>query len=242
MRVVRLVKWSVLLLILALLITVGVLYYLISRVPEDYRPAELTYQQRRTVAEATFWEDVSRLNDIVHDGQRDQFRLSQRRLNEYLASMDEIAVLQQGTDPGEVHGKMEQLGLAGPAVSLQEGRLVFMILSTEYGKVVSVDLLPEVRDGQFSVRLLDVRIGNLSLPAGPVRSQLDRLLSALPEPPGDSGRKPSENLVAMLRTVIGSAAGAGAVPAKFKWDRRQVHLRRVDVEDGALVLWLEPER
>ncbi|MFP4354043.1 MAG: hypothetical protein ACLFUJ_02880 [Phycisphaerae bacterium] len=240
MRIGRVIKWSLLAIVLLLVITAGVVYYMLSRVPEAYHPAELTFQQRRDVAEQTFWDDVSRLNNLIHDGYRDAFRLTESRLNEYLASIDEIAVFQQGTKPGEVHEKMTSMGLAGPAVSLSEETLTLMIRSTEYNKVVSFDLRPQVENGTFSVELLDVRVGTLSLPDSMVQEQLAQLIDSLPAPAEDQQQKPSEKLAVLLRTILWSASRSAGVPANFKWDRREVHLRRVDIKDGALILWLEP--
>ena len=240
MKVGRVIKWTALGLVLAILLVAGVLYYLASRVPDLYRPAELASQQRRQIAEQTFPKDVGRFNNIIQSGARGEYTIEQARINEYLASMDEIAAMERNVKQGTVHRAMTKMGLADPAVALHDGLITMMIRSTEHDKVLSVDLKLEVRQQMLHVDLTDVRLGDLSLPQSLVRDQLEQLRSSLPDAPDDNSGQ-TQSLVLLMRAILDAALDGRALGTLFAWDRRQVQVTNVVVDDGSLTLWLEPQ-
>lgn len=154
-----------------------VLYVQANRLPADYMPAVLSPQQRRRQVD----NFAGQLMDFHRKAQHSlpyTLTVSQRRMNAYLASLDEIASDMPGSNfvSGQMNQMMADAGIADPAVAFGSDVVTLMVRSTRREKVLSVKLgfsFPSV--GKLQVRLLAARVGRLSMPddlAGQVLSQL----------------------------------------------------------------------
>jgi len=177
----RLTRRIVLIVILAILlgiVTTGVaLYVQACRLPADYMPAILSHQQRKQQVE-TF---AGQLLDFHRNAQHRQpytLAFSQQRMNDYLASLDEIASGLPGSTmtEGQVNQAMADADVADPAVAFKRNVVTLMIRSTRRNKVFSVDVgLSFTVAGKLQVRLLAARVGRLSMPKDLITQVLSQL-------------------------------------------------------------------
>lgn len=238
MRIGRVIKWSVLLLLLGLIGLIGGAYYLASRVPSNYHPAQLTAEERQEVAEGLFGADVSRFDRTVQSRTQSTYILTEKNANMHLAALDEIAALNQGVQPGTVHDALRSMGLSGPAVSFADDEVTFMVRSDEYNKVLSVDMSLEARDGMIHARITGARVGNLTLPDSVVEDVLRELGRSVSDSPPAAGRRASqtEQLSRVLPLLVDALVDGRPMPAEFEWAGRRKRIDSVTVRDGELTL------
>jgi hypothetical protein len=240
--------WLGLGLLLAGVATAGaVLYYRASRVPANYAPAVLSEAQREQAAQDFY-------NRIVDFGNAAQYErpftwsLDEQRVNWYLASMDEIAAQTPNGQPGRVNKAIAQAGFDRPAVRMADGVLTLMVRSSEYDKVLSVDLSPASQaDGKLAVKLLAVRVGELTVPDSLVRGQLDQLRKLLDQPAdrggkgGSSDGVGSDDLGRLLAAILGTIDSEPIEP-EITWpvNHKRVRIGQVDIRQGKLTLHVSP--
>lgn len=242
----RIVLLSAVALIIAGLVTA---YILASWMPADYQPARLTSAEK----DVAMREFRRRLMEFNNEGQKNEpfdWTLTQDQLNRYLDSMDEIAV-QGGTEAGSVHRAMESIGLAEPAVVLDNGRVRIVARSLQYKKIVSLDIgLSLDPDGRLRVSIESARIGRLPMPASLVRSMIERLRGKLSRRLGDVTSAPavggldSSQVALVLQRVI-SAIDGEPIPTEMTWritTRKRVRVTRIDIADQKLTLHMEHVR
>jgi hypothetical protein len=256
MRILRTVKWVLILLVLALAGAGGVFYWMLSRVPDGYEPVKLNRRQRLHVANTVFPGDVSEFHNIVQAGRLDTYSLSQQRINEYLASLDEIATELGHARPGLVHEKLQRMGLSEPAMDLRPGAMVFMVRSTKYEKVVSMEIGLTVKDSDVVASVDAVRVGSMPVPRAMVRDQLARIGRALgrlmagQEGPDTASGQVWDAPSSVLPAVLEAAIDRKPLPAVFEVrimrglrsssTSRWVRIRKIEIDDDDLRLWLEP--
>ena len=242
-----------LIVVAAVVVTAVVLYGRASVVPKRYRPSRLSDQRRRAVV-IEFAKEIETLHNKVALREAYILTFTEERLNEYLASMDEIASgLPGGVRPGHVKAIMDRAGLADPAVAVRDGKVTLMVQSTSYGKVLSIDLaFSLVTPEQIAVRLTGSRVGRLPLPRGAAERILARLQRALRRanggrgvaaggdgPGGSSVGFSSEDVGAALAAVI-LAIDTGPIPTEHRINRKQVRVVGIEANDGRLSVRLEP--
>jgi hypothetical protein len=246
MRVGRLIRWSLLVLVVLLLAAAGVLYYLASQRPANYRPAQLTQAQKRA-ASGRFYGRYQDLNNEAQKLDAFLFSIKQAEVNEYLASMDEIVADKPGGRRGTVYAAMGDIGVSDPAVSLDDGVITFMIRSDEYEKILSMDVTIEVAsDEAIRVRLAAARVGVLPLPRSLVRGQLAKLRGAMgggeggSDPSGEGGGGSADRVAGILSFLIAAMDGE-PIPTRYKWEgHKWVHIRGVRIDGGTLRLSIQP--
>jgi hypothetical protein len=257
MRVLRAIKWSLLVLVLVLVLSAGLLYWMASRVPSGYRPAQLTHEQRLHVAHTVLPSDVSAFHNIVQAGQLDTFSVGEERINQYLASLDEIATELNHARPGTIQKKFQDMGVAEPAVDLQPGSMVFMIRSAEYEKILSIQIGLEVKDEKVIAEVESVRVGSMPVPRSMVRGQLEKLGKALGRLEQDTRRGRDDADVwnapsTLLPSLLKSALEREPLPATFDVrvarsrrdtsSLRRVRIEKIAITDDEVQLWLDPTR
>jgi len=195
-KVARGMVWA----LIVLVILAGVLYIQASRVPGNYRPVALSTQDMEAIAGQFAKHTVEGFVNKVKLTKPFEWSITQDRMNEYLASMDEIAFnLPHGAKRGKIDAEMRRLGLAGPAVAFGDGTVTLMVESTTYGKVLSADITIELTDDKKVVSALSAaRIGRLSIPSGLLRDKLDALRSRL----SDGGKDDVSKMLAVLLAAI----------------------------------------
>jgi hypothetical protein len=252
----RTAKIVVRLLLLVLLCALGVatyVYFQTSLAPEGYQPLQLTPDVTQTAANAFINRKI--FDEFGNKTQLDQpfdWTLTQQQANEALASMDEIA-FQLGGKRGDVERQMNKQGIAGPAVQFKDDRMVLMINSRTYGKVLSLEISFATQpDGRLAVRLEDVRVGRQSVPRWLVDPELAVLESSLAPTPRSAtqeaahegsgvGMVRASDVGKLLKTIFGAINGQPIRPL-LKWpvNHKKVTVQSVELTDGQMTLHLKP--
>ncbi len=245
MRVWKSAKWVLVFLVVALAGAAGVLYVLASRVPAEYRPIRLSQQHKQEAA----YDFVNRklireLSNPAQESRPFDWSITEDEINRFLASMDEIAWLGMGWEPGQMQGRLDGAGLAEPAVLLGEGTLTLMLRETRRQKVLSVTLAAEQTDDHIGFRLDGARVGRLAVPSSAVAGQVEQLRRQLAEadPIDEDNDKPVEQFG---RLLAGLLAGEDArVEPVFTGgiNRRRLRVSEMTIADKQLTLRLEPVR
>jgi len=249
----KMILRSAVLLVVLIVLGMVVLYLIASAEPAAYHPARwLTQDQRVNVVAKRFLRHV--VMEFTNNAQvNEPFQLEANtvELNEYLASMDEIAASLPSGVPGDVNKSMDSLGLSDPAVALGDGVLTMMFLAKGYNKVVSADVTFHFTEQKaVQVRLDGTRVGRLPIPGGIVRGQLDRLKEKLQahleriqasgqRPPSrpTGGRFSTDDMALLLSTLI-AAIDEEPIPAVIpKW---RVRIDDIRIADDRVVLRFVP--
>lgn len=245
-------RWTLrafgLLLLVLILLVVG-LYFYASAAPEGYEPVTLSQAQRKAAAK----QFASRVQEFSNEAQKPQvftWSITQRQINGYLESMDEIAAQMPGGREGQVRQALDRVGLSDPAVRLEDGVITFMFRFGEYDKVVSADMMfvfPSA--GRMSLQLEQVRVGRLPLPEAVIGDKIHRLKKLLerslqkaepsggPNPMGLSSDDFAAGTVALVQAMDGTP-----VSTEFTWPvgEKRVRVREIRIDSGRLTLLVEP--
>ncbi len=253
----RVFKRFLLTVVAALILAGGVLYIQASRIPVEYRPAQLSAEQRQQAVDE-FWNQKI-LDEFGNATQRNEpfdWALSAEQLNRYLAAMDEIAAKTPMVKSGTIYRGLEKAGLAEPAAAMGDGVLTLMVRSKEYDKVLSVDLsFRFTDDGRLRVRLGEARVGRLTLPDFWVRGRLERLKEMLPtkgwadkdSAGGSDSRRlmgiPSQD-VAMVLTNVLAAINEEPIRTELTWPikKKRVRIEAIEIADNSLRMHVVPIR
>lgn len=246
MRIRKAAKWVVLFVVLALAGTATLLYVLAGLVPSEYQPARLTQAQKQDAA-YEFVNDklIRELNNPAQEGRPFDWRVSEEQINRYIASMDEIAWLGLDTKPGDTIARLEEAGLADPAVALGEGKLTLMVRDIRRDKILSVTLAAENSDGRLRLRLAGARVGRVAVPRSMVAEQMERLRDDLAQAyPDDNGDESAVERFGRLLAGLLAGDGDGQIEPVFTagLNKRRVRVTDVTITDKALTLRLSPVR
>jgi hypothetical protein len=258
MRVGKTVLRVGLVVVLVGLAVAGVLYWQASRVPDAYQPAELT-QAERLQAAKNFGQHLSDFNSIAQNTVAGEWQITQTQLNQYLASMDEIAWYSGSSKRGDVHRQMDQAGISAPAAALSDGVLTLMLRARDYNKIVSADItFTYTGDRKLKVRLAQARVGKLAIPARLVRDRLDVLKKALSRQEaknrrstaaagadGGKGGKGSDVAAEDIGRLLGGLIGAideDPIKPEFvmRLGRKRVRIDAIRIEPGLATLEITP--
>jgi len=245
----RILRISLLVLLLAALAVV-VLYFQASRIPSDYRPAQLSGREREQAARQ-FVSQISDFNNKAQLPQPFEWQITQEQANRYLAAADEIAANRLGGRPGEVREALESVGLSDPAVSLNDSILALLVRSSHYDKVVSADIrFTFLDDGRLQIRLAQTWVGQLPVPDALLRSQLERLKQKLAReqaqtrvrPRASSGEEPSSDEVGRLIASVISAIDEAPIDPVLVGglNNKKVRIESIRIHDGKLTLRAVP--
>jgi hypothetical protein len=252
MRTGKIVVRLLLFVLLFLLAAVTYVYIQTGRPPEGYQPLTLPQDQTQTAANAFINRKI--IDEFGNKTQLNQpfdWTLTQQQANEALASMDEIA-FQLGGTRGAVGKQLDKQGIAGPAVQFKDGRVVLMINSKTYDKVLSLEIsFASVSDGRLAVHLEDVRIGRQSVPdslVAPELAALEASLAPTTQSAADDGSSSgmvglvrAKDMGRLLMTIFGAIDGQPIRPV-LKWpvNHKKVAVESVEIGEGQMTLHLKP--
>ena len=250
MRKGKLVIRIVVVIVLVLVVSAVWMYVQASRVPQSYRPARLSLEQR----EGAVHDFARQCQDFYNQAQRVRpftWTVTGERLNAYLASMDEIAAELPGDIPaGAVEDGMAQAGFSGPAVALKPGVITLLIRSREYSKVLSLDLGFTFEDGhKLRVHLVDTHVGRLSLPDPMVANALAKATAAIrrwkdsadaPEQAEYGVEGPSADAVARMLATVVEAIDEDPIDTEMEVGGKRIHLTAIDITSDLLSIHAEP--
>jgi hypothetical protein len=247
MRGSRVLRWIRRAILLLLVVGAGVaaaLYLLASWVPAQYRPANLSWQERSAAAKEFLNKKcIEGFTNKAPVRQPFSISVSQDQVNQYLASMDEIEGVIPDGRPGEARSRLQGAGLADPAVAIGDGVLTLMVRLTEYGKILSADVSFEFQsDGRLRVRLRGVRLGRLAVPESLYRGQIQALRQAVGQAARAAeghgrGHISAEDVSALLATALG-AINEEPIPTVLRGYRQRI--AGIDLRDRTLTLRFEP--
>lgn len=176
MGLARTIKRTAVGIVAVALVGLAGLYLAASHVPSDYHPQELSQAQREMSAKQFVNKAVAEFYNRIQLNEPSTMSFSEKELNEYLASMDEIAALDVNGKKGAIYKVLDEAGLSGPAMSVGNGTLRLMVRLKEQGKVLSIDIKPQfVADGRLKISLVKARLGDLAIPDSMLRKHLEGL-------------------------------------------------------------------
>jgi len=256
MSVVKTLKWAAAVSVVGVLVVGVTLYMYASRIPENYLPAQLRQDEKKQVAH----DFVNHLLAFGNDAQHNRpytWSVTAEQLNAYLASMDEIATNLPGGEPGKVYEMMDSIGLAEPAVAMNDGVLIIMARLREYNKVLSADVsLTVTSKEKLRIRLEALRVGRLIIPdsyVGRWMEELKRTLSAGWSKSSNAGAKrpkaatftglSSDDIASVLGVAV-SAINEEPISPELTWpvNKKRVRIEAIDIDDGRATLHVVPVR
>lgn len=252
MQIGELFKWSLGVIIVGLVLASGVLYVQLSRIPEDYHPAQLTADQKNQAVKE-FWNMVQDFGNAIQENQPFDWSVSEDQLNRYIASIDEIASSTPSGRPGAIYRALDDAGLAQPAVALHEGILTFMVRSKEHEKLLAVDVSLSLAEGRnLRVRVVEARVGKVSMPSKWVKNQLEKLRDLIPAEElnsekamrpssGGIGGLSSRDLARAMEAVI-AGIEKNPIATELTWpvNNKRVRIESVEVAEGIVRLRVVP--
>ena len=231
-KIVRILVWT----LVGLMVAGGLLYIQASRIPDNYHPARLSHAETEK-AVRNFARDVAEgFGNKVKMVKPFEWSITQSTVNRYLAAMDEIAFnLPDGMKRGQVDAKMAKLGLADPAVALEDGKVTLMVRSAAYGKVLSAEISVDLVEGDRLQFTLDAtRIGKLSVPGDFLKDKIKALSGKLT---GERSDGISKTLVELLSAIDGEPISP---PDTWRIQGVKVAIDAVTIARGELKLKVRP--
>ena len=213
----------------------AVLWILASATPDRYQPAELSENERRQVGYDFISDVVQRLHNEAQYRKPFDLVLTEKQLNGYLASMDEIIAIAPGREleGHPVRDALDKAGVDGLAVALRGGKLTLMGRLSRHDKVVSIDVVPRLEGGMLRVDIEGVRIGSLPIPNAVHRALFD---SARPSFDGGSSReRPAgeSEFTSMTRVFRDTLVDNAVEPVFHVGDKdKPIRLERIDIDGG----------
>jgi len=183
----------VLLVLVVLVVAVGVWAYVqASRTPGNYRPAVFRDDSQRTHSIDRFWDSADAFHNHAQNVVPFEWTIQAGHLNEYLALLDAIVSARPtGWSPGDLDRMLAKAGLSNPAVAFADGVVTLMVRSTDYDKILSVEV---AIDDALQVRTVGTYVGRLRLPGAAGREALVKLKDAITR----RTKKGDQNVLAKL--------------------------------------------
>ena len=226
-------------LLFSLMLATAVVFLLASSVPDDYSPLQLLPQERNTAKRSFVNAHAIPFLNAAMDVKPFDHEVREEDLNQYLASLDEIANLHPGHQAGSVYAAMDEGGLADPMVKIRDEIITLMIRTKKANKVVSLDVRLTMTDAGLVVTLDAVRIGRMPVPKSWVDGSLAVLRDALAQQEQDE-EVSERDLDRLLGAVVG---GIGGQPLDTMLKFRKKRFRKIDevsVTDGVIRIHVTP--
>ncbi len=232
-------------LLLFLMLVTAVVFLMASSVPSEYRPLQMTKQQREDAAAHLVKRGTEILNKYQEPGSFTH-KITEGELNSYLASLEEIAYLrlprkgEQAPKIGGVYEAMDKAGVADPLVRMSDGILTIMVRTERLRKVISLDISFDFPDAdRVKIAIEAVRIGRMPVPEALVRGGLGILKESLPEPPPKGSQYTIRDFDLLLTTVVRGIDGR-PLPARLPLHDEVKKIHRIDVTEGELNIQFAP--
>ena len=224
----KVVKRLLILLVVLLVLAGGWAYLRASSIPDAYRPARLDPAERDRQADHFWKESMARFNNGAQNITPFTWTISAERLNEYLASIDAIAAANPAGSarPGEVDSMMNRAGLSAPAVAFADDKMTLMVRSTDYGKVLSLDLSV---DESLRIRTEGTRVGTLTLPDKVGQGALDKLKDQIVRRQGGG---------VLSELILG--INDEPIPAEWTYDKKDIRITGVKITAEGITVEITP--
>jgi RNase P/RNase MRP subunit p29 len=242
----KLLGWVGLIILFVLMFLTAVAFLLASSRPDEWEPYQLRNEDQRVIANRFATRMINELVNGLRDIKPFSFTIHEEEMNEYLASLDEIAFLTYSQDEvarksSELVAAMDKVGIADPVVDMRPDTLTLMVRTKKGNKIISLDLVFEFTDDeQMYVKLDGVRLGLLPLPQGFVSGSLEKVQGAI----GGGGGELNESSVKdMDRIVGGLISGIGGEPLPTRLpivESRPKRIRDIEIDEQKLTIHFVP--
>ncbi|NLW87098.1 MAG: hypothetical protein GXY38_09520 [Planctomycetes bacterium] len=180
MKITSLIKWLLGLGLFAVLVMAGAVYLMACKAPSQYRPELLDAPAREAAAKRFAKKTLEEFGNQAQGSESFSISFSQQEINEYFASVDEIAAQAPNGRSGQVRQLLADAGISAPMVVLNDGLMTMMVHLDEHEKILSVDIgMVQEDDGRLRLSLCGARIGDLPVPAGMAQDGLERIRHGL---------------------------------------------------------------
>jgi len=228
----KILKRLILLLVVVVLAAGALAYVQASRVPDNYRPAQLGAAERQDAVDQFWGASVADFNNGAQNVVPFQWQIASIDLNRYLASIDAIAAANPSgrSKPGDVDKMMAKAGLSEPAVSFGDGVMTLMVRSTAYSKVMSVDVAVAE---DLRIETVATRLGQLPLPDAVGAAALDKLKEVI------RSRTEGKDADGVLAELI---LGINARPMRHIWtlDGKDIRVSSVTITPDGMAIGITP--
>ncbi|MBS3821617.1 MAG: hypothetical protein GVY16_03025 [Planctomycetes bacterium] len=241
-----LLGWAGLIILFVLMFLTAVAFLLASSRPDEWEPYQLRNEDQRGVANRFGTRIMRELVNGLGDIKPFSFTIHEEEMNEYLASLDEIAFLAYSKDEvarksSELVAAMDKVGIADPVVDMQPDTLTLMVRTKKGNKIVSLDLVFEFTDDAWLyVKLDGVRVGLLPLPRGFVSGSLEEVQGAI----GGVGGERNEPSLQDLDLIVGrliSGIGGKPLPTRLPIvESRPKRIRDIEIDEQTLTIHFVP--
>jgi hypothetical protein len=238
--------WVELIALFAVMFLTAVAFLLASSRPDEWQPYQLRNADQRLVANRFATRTINELVNGLRDVRPFAFTIHEEEMNEYLASLDEIAFLaysreEVGRKSSELVAAMDKIGIADPVVDMRPGALSILVRTKNGNKIISMDLRFSFADGErMFVTLEGVRLGRLPVPRMLVSGSLEQLRNVM----GRGKGSVDESSVQDLDLIIGSLIrGIGGEPLPTRLPvvkSRPKRIRDIEIADGKLTIHFVP--
>lgn len=242
----KLFGWIGLVVLFAVMLLAAIGLLLASSPPAAYQPFQLTQQAQSQTADAFMERCIAFADGIRQPNKPYSFTIEEDEMNQYLASLDQIAFLTYSSEdvsrrPSELVEAMDRVGIVDPVVDMQDGLLSILVRTKNGNKIVSIDVSFEFADDeQMFIRLDGVRIGKLPISRTFVEGSLERLQESVGHVEGQMEASSIQNMDMVLGEVIRSIGG-GAVSTRLPFsESRPKRIRDIEITDRALTIHFVP--
>lgn len=245
MKTKKTVIWTIVIVLFSLMLFASVVFLTACSVPPEYNPIQLTQKERKIFARDFVDNHGLGFINKVHENKAFTHTMSQRELNLYLASLDEIAFLKPGKDgrkktSGGVYEAMDKASLADPVVTMKDGVVTIMVRTKNSNKVISMDISMKITDDErLAVGLDQVRIGRMPVPL----ALLDKGLTALKQSMAKkiaANEASARDLDGLLATILASI-NEEPITTELRFSKKRIRkITELNIEDGKLTLHVVP--
>lgn len=249
---VKIVQYAVVGFLLLIALPLVVMYVAATMTPSDYQPLRerMSEADRKEVANRCISDYMTNFQSMTEDVKPFTWSLTEKELNLYVSSIDEIVWTGEAGVGGKARSQMENLGLTGWCVALTDEGIKVMVKSTRYDKVLSATLAFQSAPGnQMRVGIERVRMGKLALPKSVIVSALTKLKEQLGKSrrEGSAGKKHggaklTANLGAMLENVLQMAIDNKPQEAILTGFVKPTRIEKVETAGGTLTFHFRPVR
>ena len=220
------------------LLAVGILFMIASMCPADYRPYQLTKQDRQLEAQRFVNNYMNKFLNNYNNIHPFTLEISDNQMNKFLASLDEIAILRpnkkgENLNTGGVYEALDRQGLADPFVKFENDKLTIMIRAQKQAdKILSLSIsMKALGDGKVKFALEGVSIGRLPIPKSIVEESLKLVKEELGKQKADS-----DEILSMdhLLTTVFTSLDSEPIVTKCKIRGKKKQISSIELKDGKL--------
>lgn len=243
MTIKKIIFKSCIVLIFVIMLVLGVIFMMASTVPSEYTPLQMQKHQREIAAKSLV-SKASVLIDNFQCPKAFEHIITERELNQYLGSLDEIAYNAPGKTKKKsgVSETMDKMGVSTPFIHLSDkdgGTMTLMICSDEYKKIFSLDIAFEITDDDrdhIKTQIKGIRIGNMPIPKSVIDGGIASLKDSLPDAEEFSINHLSSDFFEQLLVHVVRSIDTNPLPTTLTVKKHSKKIHRINISEGQLTI------